>query len=371
MKKVLLLSLIISIISITSVAYADYTGAGYYRIKNYKTERYASVVDNFGRIDFANTSADLQAVELHKNFENVSADPASVLYIYPAGNGYQIEAQGTGIYQIIQHYLLLKESGSTKGNKLYNAYGQMDGVIKYLGDSQLFSSYEEGCMATTAKGDYIKWYISPIDVNSDNFLGIKPTVKIGNKHYTTNYTSFPYVLHSEGMKAYYVGGADAGKFYLEEISGTVPANTPVLIECSSESPSSNRLNLDITNKGTQITKNKLNGVFFCCSKGGKHINRVAFDKNTMRVLGTCKDGSLGFIIPENLDYIPANECYITVSPGSPEEFKLISKSEFFAGIDDMVAEQAKLKDASRPYRSTQCFSGGYRHTPCRNLYCRW
>ncbi len=60
----------------------------------------------------------------------------------------------------------------------------------------------------------------------------------------------------------------------------------------------------------------------------------------MRVPGVCKDGTFGFITDETLEYIPANTCYITVDKGSPAEYKIVSASEFHAGIGDLRVEDA-------------------------------
>lgn len=129
---------------------------------------------------------------------------------------------------------------------------------------------------------------------------------------------------------------------LEEITGTVPAGTPVIMECSTNAPSTNRLNVGGT--APQISDNKLNGVYFNCSLGG-HINRIEYDKATMRVLGICSDGSLGFITDESLDYIPANSCYIRVDKGSPDEYKFVSAAEFQAGVEDLIFDGSEASDS--------------------------
>lgn len=332
MKRTLLLSIAASI---SFFALADLTGAGYYRVHNYKTSRYVSVIDNRGKIDYRNTTADLQAVKLQKNYDEVCCDPAAVLYITPKGSQYQIETQGTGIYQIISHYVYLKETGSSAGKKLYNAYGQMEGVIKYLGDAGYFPFFDLGSMETSAKGDYIKWFISPINANSDNFFGVKPTFESDGKYYTTMYASFPFTPYSPGIKVYYIKGHYNGNILLEEATGTIAAGNPVLIECSTPNPSTNRL--EVGGTGTTLSGNRLIGNYFNCSLGG-HINRLAYNKDTMRVLGICSDGTLGFVKDESLDYIPANKCYISVTPGSPDEYKFVSQAEFDAGVDDITID---------------------------------
>lgn len=322
MRKTLLISLTSLL---TLAASADYTAPGYYRVENYKTKRYVSVIDNRGRIDIANTTADLQAIQLQRDYNEVCCDPASILYVTPkGGNEYQIDAQGTGIHQIIQHYVKLNENGSYNGQKLYRAYGELNGVVKYLGDSEFFPT-DLGVMATNASGDYIKWLILPISATSDNWFGVRPTVSVGGKHYATMYGSFSYSPYSSGIKSYYVKTVDNGIVVIDEISGTVPSDTPVLIECSSVEATNNRLN--IGGSASPVTGNKLQGVYFCNHEGA-HINRVEYDKNTMRVLGTCSDGRLGFVTSTSLQYIPKNTAYITVPAGSPAQYPVMTQAEY-------------------------------------------
>jgi hypothetical protein len=47
----------------------------------------------------------------------------------------------------------------------------------------------------------------------------------------------------------------------------------------------------------------------------------------MRVLGTASDGSLAFVKATNLQYIPANTAYITVSASAPDVLKVTTGEE--------------------------------------------
>lgn len=333
MKKTLLLYLLVAV---ASIAYADYTAPGYYRIKNYKTKRYASVIDDKGKINFANATADLQAIKLQKNFDEVCCDPASILYIKDEGGHFQIEAQGTGLYQIVNNYVNLMKVEKADGQQLYKAYGEHSGVVKYIGDAEAFPS-DLGMMGTNSSGDYQKWYILPVDENSENFFGVRPKLNVSGKHFTSMYASFPYTSVSPDVKSYYISNISSyyGMVALTEITGTVPASTPVIIECSSDAPVDNLLK--IGGSSTAINGNIMKGAYFNNSQYD-HINRVEYKRDTMRVLGICEDGSLGFIVPESLDYIPANECYITVQPGSPAEFKIVSQEVFEAGVKEIAVE---------------------------------
>ena len=54
----------------------------------------------------------------------------------------------------------------------------------------------------TTTGTYSTWNITPINT-SDNYIGVKPTVTVGDKHYAAVFAGYPYTLGA-GMKAYYV-----------------------------------------------------------------------------------------------------------------------------------------------------------------------
>lgn len=334
MKKTLILSLALCV---AIPAMADLDGNGFYRVQNMKTKRYVSVVDDKGSVDFVATSADLQAITLQKNFDAISHDAGSVLYIEQIGDVYNISAQGTSVYQIIDHYVHLIQNGTSDGQKVYMAYGVYDGVTRYLGDSETMG-IDIGNMSITTTGDYRKWFIKPISADGDNYFGAVPGAKAtAGEHqglFTTLYTSFPYSAYTEGLKFYTIDKFGPwGQVTLKEIKGVVNSNTPVIIKCVGESSSDNRLN--VGGKGESVTFNSnLKGVLFNCDKGGKHNNRVKYDFDTMRVLGVCEDGSLGFI-QYNVEYIPANTAYLVVPANSPSEFKIVTE-EAFSNFDDTV-----------------------------------
>ena len=238
--------------------YADLNGDGYYRVENYKTKRYASVIDNRGSIDIAATTADLQAIKLWLVFDDVSHDPASVFYISKVGSEYQLTTQGTGVYQIIDHYLKLRENGNSKGQKLYMAYGTDGRVTKYLADGNSWSG-NRGTMGTNSSGDYRKWFILPMDAAGENFYGAMPDVDADGSLYTTVYASFPFSAYSSGVKMYYVSNVKNGWVELSEIEGTVPAATPVVVECVGTEPGDNRMTVGGT--GSAVSGNKLKGQY--------------------------------------------------------------------------------------------------------------
>lgn len=333
MKKIF--TLIVAAASTLPVL-ANLEGDGYYRVENYKTNRYASVIDNRGSIDIVATTADLQAIRLWRIFEDVSHDPASIFYIDHVGDEYQLTAQGTGIYQIIGHYLRIRENGSANGQTLYMAYGTNGKATRYLGDGNTLNR-DYGSMSTNCTGDYRKWYVLPVEADSDNFFGAYPDVDAGGGLYTTIYADFPFSAYSEGVKMYYVSNVGNAVVELTEIDGTVPKATPVVVECVGTSASDNRLN--VGGKGSSVSGNKLVGQYFNCDVAG-HVNRIAYNPSTMRVLGRCKDGSLGFVKAEGLDYVPANTAYITVPGWYDDELKCVKTHDaYLSGVDEIGTDE--------------------------------
>lgn len=318
MKKFLLLFLA-GVASALPVA-AQLNGNGYYRVQNFETERYVYITDNKGHVDPNTTSVDALAIQLWKNFDKACCDPATVLYFEnKGGNEYDILAQGTGINQIINHYITIR----TNNDGTYYAYGRDGSVVKYLGDANS-SDAAEGTMSTEATGNRRKWWIKPINNTNGNFFGIMPTITVGGKHYNPMYASFPMSAQSSGIKIYVVTTYGYGMAVTEAVNGVLPGGTACIIECSSTSPSDNRMNVGGT--GTAITNNQLSGVYFE-NYMKTHLNLTPYDRNTMRVLGKLSDGSLGFVTA-NIEYLPANQSYLRVPAGSPAEIRIVTRQEY-------------------------------------------
>ena len=197
--------------------------------------------------------------------------------------------------------------------------------------------------------DNIFWWVKPISSDSeDNYFGIKPTVQVGDKYYTTFVASFPFTFASEGMKAYTIQTVNEGKgmAIYKELTGTIEPGTPVIIECSSSEAKNNKLNISgapangtkpLTSEG-----NALEGVYFCNYKdittSSPHFDAVQYKPYTMRVLGKAADGSLAFVKDRSLQYIPANTAYITVSNSAPDALLVVDEA---TGITNKVADKVQ------------------------------
>jgi hypothetical protein len=247
-------------------------------------------------------------------------------------SGYDLQSQGTGSYAIISYEVRVEDMGDGK----YWCYASKAGMVKYLADEQItfLSSEEEkerGCMVTNigpSQGEYLDWDVIPVSSTGDNYFGLAPTVAAGGSYYQTFYAAFPFTFSSAGMEAYYVDGINesTGKVHIKEITGGVPASTPVIVKCSAQNAAGNKLNVGASTSGS-VSGNKLTGVYFCYPDAGNHTNVKVYDPATMRVLGTASDGSLAFVKDTNLKYIPSNTAYITVSTSAPDVLKVTTGEE--------------------------------------------
>ena len=302
---------------------------GYYRVKSSKQERYVRVLDNRGSINLQTTDADMGALCTQRSWDIVVSDPGSVIYIKKMTEGYDLQSQGTGSYSIISYEVRAKDMGDGK----YWCYASKGGMSKYLADEQItFLSTEEeierGCLVTNLDGEYRDWDLIPVSSTGDNYFGLAPTVSAGGSYYQTFYAAFPFTFSSAGMEAYYVDGINesTGKVHIKEITGGVPASTPVIVKCSAQNAAGNKLNVGASTSGS-ASGNKLTGIYFCNPNAGSHTNVKEYDPSTMRVLGTASDGSLAFVKATNLQYIPANTAYITVSASAPDVLKVTTGEE--------------------------------------------
>lgn len=330
-----------------------YSTDGYYRVQNYATERYTYVTDNTDNSDIARNAFDMAAIQLWKDLDRAISDPASIIYIEQHGTDhYDLRAQGTGVYAMLGMYVNVKVSSSPafKSLGLYevSATGSFGGVTatKYLSDGEQ-ASVPDGVMSLNGTGQYRQWAVFPVSAtDEDNYFGITPTVMVGTKHYYPFYAAFPFNFHSAGMKAYIVTKVDdkMGMAVMTEVTGAVPASTPVLIECSSAQATNNRLDL-LASSDAALSGNLLKGVYFCNQKRPKSKDALtAFDANTMRVLGVTAGGELGFVSQStNLktfsnkegSYLPANQAYLPVSEGTPSELKLVTEAEYQEALANM------------------------------------
>ena len=329
MKKIqfLLLAMVCTLIAQAQIA------DGYYRVKSSKQGRYARMLDNRGSINPQTTDADMDALCTQRSWDIVVSDPGSVIYIKKMTEGYDLQSQGTSSYAIISFEVKVLDMGDGK----YWCYASSNGMTKYLADEMYMegyvseAKYERGRLVTNIgpdEPDYLDWDVIPVSTEG-NYFGLAPTVSSGGSYYQTFYAAFPFTFSSAGMEAYYVDNINetTGKVHIKEITGGVPASTPVIVKCSAQTPAGNKLDVGASTSGS-ASDNQLKGVYFCNpDAGAAHTNVIVNDPDTVRVLGTTSDGSLAFVKDNNLKYIPANTAYIKVSPTAPDVLKVVTGDE--------------------------------------------
>ena len=348
------ISLLLLAMTFVATVSAQLNGNGYYRVQSAKQGRYVSVVDNRGRIDVATTSADMQALRTVAGFERVVSDPSSIIYIKQMSSGYDLQSQGTGSYSIISYEIKITDLK----DGCYWASASSAGMTKYLMDEEISWMWDDddprvviGQLTTVGfpKESEADWYIKPVN-GSDNYFGFTPDFSVGNDYYQTFYASFPFTFSSAGMSAYAVRQVDLAKsaVVVSELEAGVPSATPVIVKCSSADPANNKINVGAS-VSAAVSGNLLHGVYFCNDvKAADHRNVVDYDATTMRVLGKAADGALAFVKQADLQYIPANRAYITVSADAPDELKVYTQAEYDA-LPDPIDVQIAVNSFTRKY----------------------
>ena len=102
--------------TIACLSFAQLTGNGFYRIKNYGSGYYMWVCDNTGSIDVARTNADMGAIQLWEGLDLSISEVSSVLYFSNVSADYwNVQSQGTGVYELIKHYVQIHTLGAVDG----------------------------------------------------------------------------------------------------------------------------------------------------------------------------------------------------------------------------------------------------------------
>ena len=368
MKRLILL-LITGFISIPILA--QLSGDGYYRLQNSGTKRYLTISND--KVDKVNkeaiTGGNEGAVYGLRTINDPTSDPSSIIYISredPVQPNYNFQGQGINPLQVLKNnnaVLRIYPDGNS-----YVLYGAKGGIALYMVDNK----GSDGYIKIARKGTYPaqqQWDIRPVDGKTE-YLGVAPdpNIKVGDKYYTTIYADYPFEL-SEGMKAYYICntalGIQAGveRAELKEITGKIPANTPVILECSSLEPAKNKLQLSSTD-AVAIKDNKLSGVYFCYIKMlatdptkenttatfTAIKNALKYDASKMRVLGLV-DGQLGLVtasddqlvVTDQGKYLPANKAYFKFTGSAGDYIPLLDKNAYQEAAELITKDNAIYK----------------------------
>ena len=341
MKKTLLSLLACLLLSVPVMAQA--VQKGYYRVQNFTTKRYIFLVDYKTKgILPAETSYDVDALRTLGGFSNVVSDPSTVYFIEnKGGTDYNLKGQGKDVFDFVGRYLTARQVKDKNGLIHYTASGIYQGIEVFLYDSEPDPDDpdERGYLMTGGDASMMLWDILPVKSSDDNnYFGIQPEVTIGGKPYAPFFASFPFSPASSSMKVYTVTKVDGDMAVITEVTGKVAGGTPVIIACAGATPSDNRINIEMEDASKPA--NMLSGQYFnssdFCGTKAFHFNAIPWDAATMRVLGTTRDGKLGFVKDTKMKYIPRNKAYLVVSANAPDEIRLLTQAEY---------EEEKAKDA--------------------------
>lgn len=338
MKRVII-SALVSILTPT-LATAQLSGNGFYRVQNNASHRYITINDDIiGEVNKSSTTADLSNIVTWRGFDYVKSNPASIIYIESVSGKYNLSAQGTSVYKIAggRAYVDIQD----KGDGTYSFSVSYSGAKVYLYDDTK-SNDKGGVRQSSSNQDYRYWKLLPINT-SDNYLGLQPTVQVGDSYYGTLYADYAFKRVSEGIKIYYINAEDAGKCRLKEItSEVIPAATPIIFKCSSNDPAQNMV-MPVTDEAEKPTDNYLAGTYFA-STTNKHKEYVEYDDATMHVLGVGADGQLSFVTAKSTDlvndgqHIPMNTCWLRVFNNLTGNFTVLDETQY-AGISTVNPDE--------------------------------
>ena len=301
-------------------------------------------------ISMQSTTVDASALLTKKKWDDVSTDPGTIFYIEnKGGDQYNIIGQGSSLYKIINYYIRLKYY---KNANVYRAWQSKSGGTVYLSDNYRFTLGKDTGYVDNNTQETLNWKITAVD-NEDNYLGVKPTMSANGKYYASYYAGFPFSVASPNMKVYYISSIDEkeGTATYKELTGIIPASTPVIIECGSENPAENKIKPELTNP-TAVKDNIMKGVYFCVGlRMSAHFTSTKFEPTTMRLLSIDENGSLVFNNDEANAYtvmikegasrpykypyikaIPHNTAYLPVSANCPKSLKLVKETTGISNI---------------------------------------
>lgn len=339
MKKIL--TAILALIAIPSVAQLN--GNGYYRIQNNASERYITITDNVIANISKPSDIDVNNLTTWKGIDNIKSNPGSIFLIEAVDDKYNISGQGVSVHKITGGKAYVSINKRAEGIYQLSASASQGGVAvtKYLYDATSDDEYDY--VRTDGNAAYQYWRIKPVN-DADNYIGITPTIQTNDGWYGTIYASFPFKFASSGMTAYYVDGVHTGQFQLKEITNEIkPAATPMIIKCSSDDAAQNMIT-PVISATTAPSDNLLGGTYFASSLP-KHIARVEYNSNSMRVLGKDTNGDLIFTTATedyltDKKYIPKNTAWLNVPAGLTGDFKLVDRGSY-TGISNIEVSLPK------------------------------
>lgn len=359
-------------------AMAQLNGTGYYRFRNSaRTSDYITIAnDKFNYTTVISTAggglwnvalgdgrtyAMQCATKILQNDIHLVSDPdvidlSSVIYakkhtIYEDDYEYNLIGQGTSLLTLTTGtypgnvvlefknlYVSLNAVSGSGANTLYTASiplkasnnSMADLGIRYFVDEGGQFDTDVSSVASQAKA---RWFVEPV-----KHFNVLPEVELNGKYFTTVKAPFAFTLSGQVEKAYKITANNSGILSFEEISGAIPAGTPVLLQCGSPNAADCQLmptgepvftapDVSLTTgapAATDVTTatadNLLAGTYYCNTDGtitmAKSGGTFSYNGNHITaasgkfVIGKNADGKLGFI-PATGTAMPANKAWLT------------------------------------------------------------
>lgn len=335
----------------TAAEYNEYAASlneslptGYYRMQNASTKRYAYLNGAKGSLS---GTPDLSVLHLCNDILKAQSDPATVFGIVSGPSTVSaaerdVVTQGTSFARVFSSYTKFNPAEKVDGRQTFNISAVNGSSRIYLSDSG-----EGEWITAGTPGAASEWFMTPVDAQSESdWFGVTPSVTAGGKYYAPFMAGFPVTAASEGVKFHIISKVNAqqGVLIIEELEGTVPANTPVIVECAGPLASDNRLAPGETDNMAEVKGNRLKGVWFDCLEDS-HANATAFNQESMRMLAA--DGDRLVFAKAQIDYVPRNYAFMELSgilQLGVETYKVMTQKEFEqqGGVDGVIADDATV-----------------------------
>lgn len=329
---------------VTLVASAQFSGPGYYRVRNASTKGYICINGtHFEKSTYAD--AFWPCIKMKTDSDQV-ADPGSIIYIDHIGKDCDLFSQGVSTYELTRLMMTVDYATVNEGGiesyvaRTYYEY-MVDTVLVAI--DCYFRDMGLGLQAGNKEKTYSRWWIEPVNESSMDvsYFGVKPVSKdmvdADGWYWTSLCCDFPVAI-PEGSGVY-------GAYTITEIEpittdrynaapllvygqgDTIPAATPVLIKCKYPYASGNKLlpvgkKADITN--FPLVNDMLMGNYFSsftnhCSLTDVNATKVYVPyqstpaSHSNLALGIDEEGRLGFFTQPSGTYMAANTAWLNVA----------------------------------------------------------
>ena len=399
---------------------AQLNGTGFYRFRNAQhTDDYISMTNDLfnyttcigtacgGLRQASSSEGQARAMEcvgkylqtdIHMIQDAEIVDVGSVVYAQKKNTNssnyeYNLIGQGTslltltsGTYpgsvqlQFNDRYITINKVSGSGANTLYTASIELKSstyvfLVGYpnLGTRYLVDNNGTFAVNSSSSAQNAKWYIEPV-----THFNVTPEVEYAGKYYTTLYVPFAFKLSGAVEAAYVVTAIESdGTLTLETVAlkgQTVPAGTPVLLECSSNATADCQLipdgtplftapDVSVTSAAPRASTatsytgtNLLKGNYYCNTDGAMtfttssgtssfQANHYTARAAKLKVIGLTASGKLGMVTPPTTwTAMPANKAWIEytgtaelVLPFAPATLKGDVDRDGDIDIDDVNA----------------------------------